>query len=224
MRSSPTCRRSSPRSSGAVNRGPTRRPATRLPGRSAGPLNVVAGSFSPRRPVGPRRRRGNARLDRPPPISRITVAWSPPRSAGRWPQGCKMLSDRLTHWHMLDQEALEDPIKAVGGDAVVFAPQGDDAAARRGSARHGRRRRNWSPTTLRSSSSSASTPPAQPHPYPPEYDQIGEARLRPRRQGRAEGVRRRPADRVRHLREAHASAATTTSSSPTPPGIRPTRA
>src|SRR5580700_10286228 len=35
------------------------------------------------------------------------------------------LSDQLTHWNMLGQEALEDPIKAVGGDGLVFTPDKD---------------------------------------------------------------------------------------------------
>jgi hypothetical protein len=34
----------------------------------------------------------------------------------------KRLSDNLTHWTMLGQEAVEDPIQAVGGDGLVFAP------------------------------------------------------------------------------------------------------
>jgi hypothetical protein len=32
-------------------------------------------------------------------------------------------SDRLTHWNMLDDQAVEDPIKAVGGDGIVFVPR-----------------------------------------------------------------------------------------------------
>ena len=45
--------------------------------------------------------------------------------------GCKALSDRLTHWNMLGQDALEDPIKAVGGDAIVFIPTKDSTALSR---------------------------------------------------------------------------------------------
>jgi hypothetical protein len=44
--------------------------------------------------------------------------------------GCKAftksLSDHLTRWKMLDQGAVEDPLKAVGGDGVVFSPKGRD--------------------------------------------------------------------------------------------------
>ena len=45
--------------------------------------------------------------------------------------GCQLLSDRLTNWHMLGAEALEDPIQAVGGEGVVFAPPGQDTARSR---------------------------------------------------------------------------------------------
>jgi hypothetical protein len=39
--------------------------------------------------------------------------------------GCELISNRLSKWKMLDQSAMEDPIKAVGGDAIVFAPAED---------------------------------------------------------------------------------------------------
>lgn len=32
----------------------------------------------------------------------------------------KKVSDRLARWDMLGDDALEDPIKAVGGDGVLF--------------------------------------------------------------------------------------------------------
>ena len=40
--------------------------------------------------------------------------------------GCKAMSDRLSRWPMLGGEALEDPIRAVGGDGIVFAPHDAD--------------------------------------------------------------------------------------------------
>ena len=44
--------------------------------------------------------------------------------------GCKALtetfSQRLTHWKMLGDDALQDPVKAVGGDALVFVPRDPD--------------------------------------------------------------------------------------------------
>jgi hypothetical protein len=95
--------------------------------------------------------------------------------------GCQALkqhlSDQLTHWHMLGQEAVEDPIQAVGGDGVVFTPHEADgplsleqlAAA--------------DPETLVSYYAPVFVqqrvdPKAQRFPYPPEYDRIGEAHLR----------------------------------------------
>ena len=36
------------------------------------------------------------------------------------------LTDHLTRWNMLEQDAVEDPIKAVGGDGIVFLPPGDE--------------------------------------------------------------------------------------------------
>jgi hypothetical protein len=40
--------------------------------------------------------------------------------------GCQALlehmSNRLTHWQMLGDEALDDPVKAVGGAALAFVP------------------------------------------------------------------------------------------------------
>ncbi len=95
--------------------------------------------------------------------------------------GCQAIKQRLdtslAHWNMLGQEALEDPIKAVGGDGIVFAPGQDCQPLSR--------------TQL------AAAPPAvlvnyyaplyvqqridtkaQRFPYPPEYDMIGQAHIR----------------------------------------------
>src|SRR6516225_5039624 len=38
----------------------------------------------------------------------------------------KRLSDRLSHWPMLGQDAAADPIQAVGGDGVIFLPVFED--------------------------------------------------------------------------------------------------
>jgi hypothetical protein len=91
--------------------------------------------------------------------------------------GCKAISNKLTHWKMLDQTALEDPIKAVGGDGFVFSPR-------------------LTETPLNRKQLAAATPPvlvdyyapifvqqrvnsqALKYPYPPEYDMIGQAHLR----------------------------------------------
>ncbi len=96
-----------------------------------------------------------------------------------WPlfQGCKMISDGLSRWDMLGQEALEDPVKAVGGDAVVFTPAGDAAPLsgdRLATATPQELVANYAPIFVQQRVDTR----AQAYPYPPEYDQIGEARMR----------------------------------------------
>jgi hypothetical protein len=95
--------------------------------------------------------------------------------------GCQTLkqrmSDRLTHWKMLGQEALEDPIQAVGGDGIVFLPTQEDHPLDR------RRLASATPAALASYYAPVYVQQrvdtrALPHPYPPEYDLIGTARLR----------------------------------------------
>jgi hypothetical protein len=99
--------------------------------------------------------------------------------AAAWPlvEGCQALSDRLTRWNMLGQEALADPVQAVGGDAVVFDPGADsrplDRATLAGAA-PAELVAYYAPVFVQQRVDTA----AQKHPYPPEYDQIGEARLR----------------------------------------------
>ena len=138
--------------------------------------------------------------------------------------GCKALSDRLTRWQMLGGEAVEDPLQAVGGDGDrVRAARGRTGPATGTSSRRPRPQ-DWSPTTPPSSCSSASTPRRQQHPYPPEYDVIGEAQLR-----REATASSRPSSPGRPkvyaiFKKRRRSTGTTTSSSPTRPGIRPTRA
>jgi hypothetical protein len=92
-------------------------------------------------------------------------------------EGCQALSDRLSKWNMLETAALEDPIKAVGGDGIVFAPLGID---------HARDRSHlaalapnelvayYAPIFVQQRINTA----IQSHPYPKEYDEIGEARIR----------------------------------------------
>jgi hypothetical protein len=87
------------------------------------------------------------------------------------------MSDRLTHWKMLGAEALEDPIKAVGGDGIVFLPKEDGAPLDR------RRLASATPQTLASYYAPVFVQQrvdtqALRHPYPPEYDMIGTAHLR----------------------------------------------
>jgi hypothetical protein len=96
-----------------------------------------------------------------------------------WPlsQGCQMLSDRLTRWNMLGQDALEDPVRAVGGNAIVFAPGGADQALGRpalATASPSALVSYYAPVFVQQRVDTA----AQKHPYPPEYDLIGEAQVR----------------------------------------------
>src|SRR5437868_7483596 len=82
--------------------------------------------------------------------------------------GCQMFSDRLTRWAMLGQEALDDPIQAVGGDGVVFAPGGDDAAwdkRRLASATPQDLVAYYAPVFVQQRVNTA----AHRHPYPKEY-------------------------------------------------------
>jgi hypothetical protein len=87
------------------------------------------------------------------------------------------LSSHLTNWQMLDQTALEDPISAVGGDGIVFAPGQDSPPLSRPQLAAA------SPETLVSYYAPILVQQrvdtrVQAHPYPQEYDMIGEARLR----------------------------------------------
>ncbi len=91
--------------------------------------------------------------------------------------GCQALSNRLTKWQMLDQKAVEEPLKAVGGDGIVFAPAGEPPAWDR--ARLARASPvdlivYYAPIFIQQ----RADPRVIRHPYPPEYDHIGQARLR----------------------------------------------
>ncbi len=91
--------------------------------------------------------------------------------------GCEAFSNRLSKWHMLGAEAAEDPIRAVGGDGVVFSPHAEDAPrARMQLAAAGPQElvAYYAPVFVQQRVNTT----AQKHPYPPEYDQIGEARMR----------------------------------------------
>jgi hypothetical protein len=77
---------------------------------------------------------------------------------------------------MLGQDALENPIEAVGGDGVVFAPERDMKPLTRGQlaiADPGTLVSYYAPIFVQQRVDAKS----QRFPYPPEYDMIGEARL-----------------------------------------------
>lgn len=91
--------------------------------------------------------------------------------------GCKAISNKLTHWKMLDQSALEDPIQAVGGHAFVFVPRQNDAPLKRrqlAAATPEALANYYAPIFVQQRINSQ----ALKYPYPPEYDMIGQAHLR----------------------------------------------
>jgi hypothetical protein len=86
------------------------------------------------------------------------------------------LTDHLTHWNMLGQDALEDPIKAVGGDGIVFSPSQDSRSLTRKqlvAADPESLINYYSPILVQQRVDAK----AQRFPYPPEYDMIGQAHL-----------------------------------------------
>lgn len=91
--------------------------------------------------------------------------------------GCQAISNRLTKWKMLGSEALDNPIQAVGGDGVVFSPPRADAAltrAKLATASSQELAAYYAPIFVQQRIDTK----ALRHPYPPEYDEIGEAHLR----------------------------------------------
>jgi hypothetical protein len=98
---------------------------------------------------------------------------------GLW--GCQTikqtLADNLTHWAMLDPEALEDPIKAVGGDGIVFTPGQDVRPLNRNqlAAADPETLMNYYAPIFVQQRIDTRT---QKFPYPPKFDMIGEAHLR----------------------------------------------
>jgi hypothetical protein len=87
------------------------------------------------------------------------------------------LTDHLTHWNMLGQETVEDPIKAVGGDGIVFTPTRESRALSRkqlAAADPETLTTYYAPILVQQRVDTR----AQRFPYPAEYDLIGEAHLR----------------------------------------------
>ena len=90
--------------------------------------------------------------------------------------GCELISNRLSKWKMLDQTAMEDPIRAAGGDAIVFAPAEDKAirAEKLARATPPELVAYYAPVVIQQRVNTA----AQRRPYPPEFDLIGAAQLK----------------------------------------------
>jgi hypothetical protein len=102
-------------------------------------------------------------------------------------EGCQAikqtLTDRLTHWNMLDQTALEDPIKAVGGDGMLFTPTTDSrplTRAQLAAADPETLVNYYAPIFVQQRVDTKSLR----FPYPPEYDMIGEAHLKRQSDGK----------------------------------------
>ncbi len=90
--------------------------------------------------------------------------------------GCEVLSQRMTHWRMLDQTAMENPIAAVGGDAVVFYPGETRPLLREQLVKlpPAELVAYYAPVLIQQ----RVKPTTLNHPYPPEFDLIGTAQLR----------------------------------------------
>jgi hypothetical protein len=110
---------------------------------------------------------------------KLKTVFLPLVTAGLLLAGCQALlqrfSDHLTRWDMLGEDALEDPIQAVGGNGMIFVPGEDNRPLSR------QQLAAATPETLISYYAPVFVQqrlagPAQ-H-YPPEYDHIGTARLR----------------------------------------------
>ena len=89
----------------------------------------------------------------------------------------KHLSDHLSHWDMLSDEALDDPLAAVGGAGTIFVPK--DMAdgwkrERLASATPQELVVCYAPVFVQQHRRDQQ----QPYPYPPEVDEIGTAQLR----------------------------------------------
>jgi hypothetical protein len=90
--------------------------------------------------------------------------------------GCELISNRLSKWKMLDQKTMEDPIRAVGGDAIVFTPSDEKAvrADKLAKAAPAELVAGYAPILVQQRINTT----AQRRPYPPEYDLIGTAQLK----------------------------------------------
>ena len=115
------------------------------------------------------------------PISRLCRLLSVLALSLTMTTGCQTLmnafSQKLTHWKMLDDKALDDPIQAVGGDGVVFVPGQDSSPLTRSQLAKATPEvlvAYYAPIFVQQKVDTK----AQKYPYPAEYDMIGEAKLK----------------------------------------------
>ncbi len=101
--------------------------------------------------------------------------------------GCEAISNRLTKWKMLDQSAMENPIQAVGGDAIVFSPKEEERPRTREQLARATPQElvnYYAPVFIQQRLNTQQ----QRFPYPPEYDQIGEAGLHREADGKFKAI------------------------------------
>jgi hypothetical protein len=101
--------------------------------------------------------------------------------------GCEAISNRLTKWKMLDQAAMENPLQAVGGDGMVFAPRAEEHPRTRDQLAKAKPQElvnYYAPIFIQQRVDSRQ----QRYPYPPEFDHIGEAGLRPEADGKFKAI------------------------------------
>jgi hypothetical protein len=101
--------------------------------------------------------------------------------------GCEIISNQLTKWEILDQKALENPLQAVGGNGMFFAPQQDDRPRTREQLVKATPQDlvdYYAPIFVQQRKDAKE----QAYPYPPEYDYIGEAGLRSQPDGKFKAV------------------------------------
>lgn len=90
--------------------------------------------------------------------------------------GCEAVSHRLTRWQILGIEALDNPLQAVGGDGIVFAPEPrvDRHVRELTAATPDQLVAHYAPVFVQQRVNTS----AARYPYPQQYDEIGQARLR----------------------------------------------
>ncbi len=91
--------------------------------------------------------------------------------------GCQVVSNHTTKWKMLEPNAVESPIQAVGGDGMVFTPKQEDVPRTReqlASATQQELLDHYAPIFLQQRVNTRQ----QRYPYPPEFDNIGQASVR----------------------------------------------
>ncbi len=91
--------------------------------------------------------------------------------------GCKAISKHLTNWKMLDDSALENPLQAIGGDGIIFAPPANDHPLEPDQLAKEKEQQllaYYSPVIIQQRGGGE----GKKHTYPREFDLVGEAKLK----------------------------------------------